>query len=407
MSVKLFNDFSGTATSLLEQLSKEAFYPDNTKRLKRRFKLAEGARLIGLSESYLRKLEAQGEIPVRSKTEETNYPTWSLEDLNSIRDKLDRNPCRAASDDPVRLQIINFKGGVAKTTTAVHMAQYLALRGYRVLLVDLDPQASLTSQFFNDPDEYITLIEDGEEVEIPRFPTLAPFLCGDVDTLQTAEGDQPFIYNTHWPRLDIIPSNLGLNRAEFNLPKLQALDPNFEFWTLLDKGLASIEDDYDVIIMDTPPALSYVTINGVWAANSMVIPMPPAILDLSSARQFFEMLAQTLEPIQEASGLVKEYKFIRLLITKFDGQANSREIAGWIRKLWGKYAMDNMMASTTVINAAGINMETVYEMQRYEGNNKTFKRALELLDGVNAEIEQQIRMSWPSQRKQAQTTMVL
>ena len=405
MSVKLFSDFSATAKDLLDTLSKQKLRPDNKKVLRRCFKLVDAARLLDLSESYLRKLEAEGKLPKRCVHEGASYPSWSLEQINEIRDVLNRNPYRVLeTDSAVRIQILNFKGGVAKTTSTLYLGQYLALKGYRVLLVDLDPQASLTSQFFVDPDEYI---QDDNGDEVPKFKTLAPFLCGDVASLEDAENSQPFVYKTHWPRLDIIPSNLGLNRAEFELPSMQARDNTFEFWSLLDKGLSSIEHDYDIIIMDTPPSLSYVTINGVWAATAMIVPIPPAILDLSSARQFFEMLSQVLEPIQNSSGIIKEYDFIRLLISKFDGQAHSREIAGWIRKLWGTYALDHHMANTTVINAAGVEMTTVYEMQKYDGNNATFKRARELLDGVNSEIEQQIRLCWPSQHEAAQKSVVL
>lgn len=391
MSANMFKIFAETAGDLLKQVSANALTPHSTKTLNRVFKLAETAALLGISESYLRKKEKEDpQFPQRQAT--NGRPTgWTLPQINEIRDLMGLNPYRDKDIDPVsRIITLNFKGGVGKTTTSLYLAQYLALRGYRVLVVDLDSQASLTGEFIVNPDE--TVDPDN---------TLAPYFCGEVDSLRHA------VQPTYWPRIDIIPANLGLYRAEFVLPARQARDEEFRFWELLDNGLKTVEQDYDVIIMDAPPSLSYISINGAWAANAMVIPIPPAKMDFSSAKQFFEMLYEVLEPLNEKAGVNKEYEFIRLLITKFDGQAHSREIAGWVRKLWGQYVVDNVMANTTVINAAGMEMTSVYEIQKYEGSNRTLRRALELLDGVNAEIEQLIRMSWPSQREQAQQAAVL
>ena len=147
-----------------------------------------------------------------------NRRAFTLAEINTMRDRLlettgdQRYRVRRVSGALPVITFANFKGGAAKTTSAVHAAQYFALKGRRVLLVDLDSQGSLTSIFGFQPDEDFT-----------ENDTLYPFLRGEIKSLR------PLVRRTYWDTIDLIPANLSLFQSEFELPLMQHRDRNFPF----------------------------------------------------------------------------------------------------------------------------------------------------------------------------------
>ncbi|WP_371441469.1 AAA family ATPase, partial [Methylosinus sp. R-45379] len=144
---------------LSEQLQamSEALFPPASRKELRKFTSGEAARIIGVSDSRLRQLSLAGEGP-RPAVTSGGRRHYTLAQINELRRMLavgakGRNEGRGylpIRNSEERLQVIavtNFKGGSGKTTTSAHLAQYLALHGYRVLAVDLDPQASLSALF--------------------------------------------------------------------------------------------------------------------------------------------------------------------------------------------------------------------------------------------------------------------
>src|ERR1700676_2892777 len=188
----------------LQALRERIFPPASQKQL-RRFTSGEAARLIGVSDSYLRQISLAGEGP-KPDTGTNRRRLYTLEQVNELRRHLatTSNPgSKARAYVPHRLgdehlQVIavtNFKGGSGKTTTAAHLAQYLALRGYRVLAVDLDPQASLTALHGYQP-----------EFDVEANSTLYAAIRYDEDRRPLAEVIRP----TYFAGLDLVPGNLEL-----------------------------------------------------------------------------------------------------------------------------------------------------------------------------------------------------
>ncbi|MEL6211943.1 MAG: AAA family ATPase, partial [Pseudomonadota bacterium] len=133
---------------VIERLRDRVFAPGQTKRLDLSFTVRRAAEMIGRSEKLIRDAEADGRLPMPEKDPNTGRRTgYSLSDVNRMRQVFGTLPHRADSDPAMVLAIQNFKGGVGKSTMVCHFAQHLALRGYRVCVVDCDSQASTTSVF--------------------------------------------------------------------------------------------------------------------------------------------------------------------------------------------------------------------------------------------------------------------
>ena len=138
--------------------------------------------------------------------------------------------------------VMNFKGGSAKTTTSAHLAQYLALRGYRVLAIDLDPQASLSALFGHQPE---LDVGEGETLYgAIRYEEPAPI----------AE----IVRATYTQNLHIVPGNLELMEFEHETPRaITSGSAESMFFARIGEVLADIESLYDVVIIDCPPQLGF------------------------------------------------------------------------------------------------------------------------------------------------------
>ncbi len=184
--------------------------------------------------------------------------------------------------------LVNQKGGVGKTTTAINLGAYLGYFGQRVLLVDLDPQANATSSLGIDKNT----VKHG--------------------TYEVLIGSQPIAPNIlHNPRLKIslLPSSPSLAGAEIELIDLD----NREF--LLKRALTNISDRYDYILIDCPPSLSLLTVNGLIAAESgVIIPVQCEYLALEGLGQ----LTQTIHKVQES--LYPDLQIKGVVLTMFDGR---------------------------------------------------------------------------------------
>jgi chromosome partitioning protein len=184
--------------------------------------------------------------------------------------------------------LVNQKGGVGKTTTAINLGAYLGYFGQRVLLVDLDPQANATSSL-------------GIEKHTVKHGTYEVLI-----------GSQPIAPNIlHNPRLKIslLPSSPSLAGAEIELIDLD----NREY--LLKRALTNISDRYDYILIDCPPSLSLLTVNGLIAAESgVIIPVQCEYLALEGLGQ----LTQTIRKVQES--LYPDLQIKGVVLTMYDGR---------------------------------------------------------------------------------------
>ncbi len=371
----------------LHLLSVQRFPPNARKNL-RSFSLAEVADYIGVSQSHLKKLHLEGKGPA-PQTSPTGRRTYSAEQMLELREYLDQNgrseakmyvPHRRLGEKLQVIAVVNFKGGSGKTTTAAHLAQYLALTGHRVLAVDLDPQASLSSLH-------------GFQPERDQTPSLYDAIRYDDQKKSLAD----IIHSTNFPGLDIVPANLELQEFEYDTPLAMSNKGSTEgktFFTRIGKALAEVDDRYDVVVIDCPPQLGYLTITALTAATSVLITIHPQMLDVMSMGQFLLMLGGILKPIR-AAGAAVNLEWYRYLITRYEPtDVPQAQMVGFMQSMFNQNMLKNQMLKSTAISDAGITKQTLYEVERAQMIRSTYERAIESVDTVNAEIAALIHASW-------------
>ncbi|MGE5138026.1 MAG: ParA family protein [Rudaea sp.] len=200
---------------------------------------------------------------------------------------------------PTIYAFANQKGGVGKTTTAVNLAAFLADKGQRVLLVDLDPQGNATSS-----------------LGIERFTLESSIYDALLDS--TPLGD--IVLPTRVPNMMLAPSSAGLAGAEVELADID------EHQFLLARLLAGAPQEFDWIFVDCPPSLGLLTVNALAAADAVIIPVQCEYLALEGLAQ----LLQTVTLVRER--LNPRLKLFGLLLTMFDGRANlSQQVVEQVR----------------------------------------------------------------------------
>src|SRR6056297_1906267 len=141
------------AATVIDRLRSRVYAPGTEKRLDVQFNVRSAAEMVGRTEKAIRDAEGDGRLPEPAKDPETNRRTgYGLAEVNRMREVFGTLPHRAPDDPAMVLAVQNFKGGVAKSTLVTHMAQFFALRGYRVCVIDCDSQASTTAIFGLNPD---------------------------------------------------------------------------------------------------------------------------------------------------------------------------------------------------------------------------------------------------------------
>lgn len=340
------------------------------------------AALCAIDKAQLNYRVGKGDLPCGQVKGSGSRRTFTLEEARAWITEY-RRPPRPAGQMGLTIAIGNFKGGVGKTTTAMTLAQGLSLRNYKCLLIDVDPQGSLTTLFGVLPD-----------TEIDERDTISPLCHGDEKSIRYA------IRPSYWAGIDFVPAASVLFGAEFALPARQVRDPSFEFWAVLDEALDDVRAEYDVIIIDTPPALSYLTINAFMAADGLILPSPPSALDFSSSVQFWSLFSDLASGLQKTAKLDKRFEFIHVLLARVDmSDAASSVVRQWIAATYGEKLLPVEVPKTAVAAASAAEFGTVYDVTHYEGNAKTFQRAHEAYERVTEIMDQTLRQCWNARKQ--------
>ena len=389
--------------------------------------------LIPVATAHFRRVLKQNPGLPQGRSETEGASKWfTLDEVLRLRGHFATEGSKAKEYKPYRpaglpaklVAVANFKGGVGKTSTAAHLAMSAALDGYRVLVIDLDSQGSMTSIFGGKvADEWQTV-----------FPLLArhyaTHLRGE-NQLRMARGDDPLplddtllaalevktadlIQTTHWPNIDLIGAQLNLYWAEFQIPVWRMQGRAWKLWDALTDMLAAdgALDAYDVVFIDTPPALGYLTINGLAAADILLVPVGASFLEFDSTGRFFDMLHATFASIEDAeniaaralgrAGLAFEWDAVRAVVTRYDGTQQA-ELAGLMQAYLGRTLSPHRQDFTALIGQAGEQVSGIYEADYRDFNRETYVRGRETFDATYAAFKRLLVGIWRREELAAKT----
>lgn len=379
--IERISELADAGERMIERLRRKAFLPESRKGLHVRFGIAEAAQLLGCSTNRIRMAEDDGRLPPPPASENGRRPGYTVEELLNMRRVLGASPARAPLDVPAIIAVQNFKGGVGKSTVTTHLAHYFAVQGYRVLVVDCDSQATTTTLFGFNPHFNIT-----------REETLYPYL-----SIDPTQADLLYaVKKTPWPNVDLIPSNLELFDVEYELAAAGAdggsiLATRFR---KLKAGLSDLARDYDVVILDPPPALGTISLAVMQAANALLVPLAATTPDFCSTVQFLSMMDQVLHQLTDA-GIEVRYDFVRLICSKFDGNDPSHAMVRQImEQAFGPALLPVPILESAEISHAAMRMMTIYELERPIGTARTHKRCKANLDEALGQVEAIVRRNW-------------
>ena len=412
--------------SLAQQAAvrKATFSPGEVKEL-RAFSIWEISHfMFDVPADTLRKKLAEDPSLPQGETQEDGRQRWfSLDEINELRRRLrfrGRNllPARPRGR-AMRVAVSNFKGGVGKTVVAQHLAHAAALDGYRVLIVDFDPQATLThSMGLTEVREWNTvwgimcrdlcreadrIMDSYDDPDDCPFPS-SEELPDDVRSIG-AQRVQDFIQPTCWSTIDIIPSCANAAFVEFASAQYRALHKAWSFFGCVARYLDELPDDqYDIILFDCPPAIGYQSLNAAFAADILYIPSGPGYWEYDSTTSYLGQLGDAMADISEGFAahaadagitLPKDFADIRMLMTRFES-TNPLHLAMMdaFRNVFGSDVCQHPIEMTRAVEQSGRFQMSVYEQDYRQMTRETWKRARQSFDRAYDEFKSTVLTSW-------------
>lgn len=405
-----------------DDLATRGFGDNGEKRL-RKFSTWEVCKyLLCIAPGHLRRvLKSNPELPQGSG--EAGSKWFTLEEILVLRDHFSdqgaaHKQYKAWRPEGLPAKIIavaNFKGGVGKTSTAAHLAMSAALDGYKVLVVDLDSQGSMTSLMGGQVEDewqtafpliardYARSVEAENEVRTAQNQPNIPLDEVLIEALKVSP--QNLIQSTHWPNIDLIGAQLNLYWAEFQVPVWRMGLRSWPLWDALTNALneEGLLEKYDVVLLDTPPALGYLTINALAAADILLVPLGASFLEFDSTGRFFDMLHATFASIEEGENTVRarsglppmqfEWDAVRALITRFDA-GQQTDLANVIQAYFGDFMTTYRQDLTAMVGQAGEQVMGIYEADYRDFNRDTYVRGREAFDRTWAEVKEILLGAW-------------
>lgn len=380
--------------------------------------------LIPVAPAHFRRVLRQNPgLPQGSTETEAGAKWFTLDEVLRLRAHFASEGAKGRDYLPYRppalpakvLAVANFKGGVGKTSTAAHIAMSAALDGYKVLVVDLDSQGSMTSIFGGRvEDEWQTVFpllarHYGEHLRRENQARLdrgePPLPLEDTVGQAMEMRAQDIAQKTHWPNIDLIGAQLDLYWAEFQVPVWRMSARSWKLWDALSERLEGdgVLNDYDVVILDTPPALGYLTINALAAADILLVPTGASFLEFESTGRFFDMLHATFASIEEGEnmaaralgrpGLSFEWDAVRAIVTRYDA-GQQAEFAALMQAYLGTVLSPYRQDFTALVGQAGEQVAGIYEADYRDFNRETYARGRAAFDETWAAVKRLLIGAW-------------
>lgn len=370
--------------------------------LLRRLTLKQTAEALGITYPTFKKRYDAGLLPeptMRIDTANKTVAGYSYNDVYQMRHvfkrvpHLEHDPTNAKFEEildeltkePVvgtTIGFLNQKGGCQKTTHTLYFAQYLAMQGFNVLVIDTDPQGSLTHVFGYDPD-----------VDTFREHTLTGYLSYESNSFESA------IRPTHWQNIDIVSGSMALLEADLlmlqNKQEVEKLENRVisteENLMRLKRGIqeVSLANGYDFVLLDGTPSLNNTTLNIVAACDHVMVPAPAEELDMASTLQFMTVTQEIVQYFIDNEVDLPTPNF-NFFITKVNQHQNSLDNQSYIQARYNNKVFKtfkNMILHNQQVRKAASGRKTVYDINAYQWDNrKSLKECIEMYDALFSEM---------------------
>ena len=363
-----------TAADVLSQV-RDAMMEPHPRKEAPTFSSAAIAEMCGVEKTQMKYLALKHELPTGRKVDGSKAKEYTLEDAITWVKAIGRRPTRPAGKPGKVMAVCNYKGGVAKTSTTVAIAQAATLRGLKVLIIDCDGQGTATQLAGLSPEQ---------DVDIEH--TIMPYIHGDQQDLRYA------VQDTYWHRLYVIPASSGLLAAEFALPAKAMAQRGFRFWEVLKTGVEPLREEFDLILIDTSPSLSHLTVNAMIAADALIMPCPPDALDFASSVQFWGIFSELTDSLPDAKD--KQYDFISIVYTKVQATEISRLVKTWMTQAYGTHVNGIEIPESTAARTASAQLKTIYDLSKPDGSTEAYRRYKEPLDRLADYVIEQLALAW-------------
>jgi chromosome partitioning protein len=295
------------------------------------YSIAETAAMLGLHPRTLQRWEADSKIPhpTRNPKGHRVYTDQDVATIRSFKDSFNATTCTAAPGGSRIIAIVNQKGGVGKSTTAVNLGAALAILNRRVLVVDLDPQGHATVGLGTDPYSLSETIRDCL-IDLKRHPST-------------------IIRKTAISGLFLAPSNILLSSAEQEIPLVAQT-------VALARTLDKVRAAYDYIIIDCPPTLGLLTMNALIAASEVFIPIEPEYYALIGIKQILSTVALVRDNLGNSIDIGG------VIITKYDPRRSlCRESEAKIQSFFGPAVFTTRIRPNVRLAEAPAAGKTIFE----------------------------------------------
>ncbi|MEM0921624.1 MAG: AAA family ATPase, partial [Pseudomonadota bacterium] len=283
------------------------------------------------------------------------------------------------------------------------------------LVIDLDSQGSMTSILGGAvEDEWQTIFpllardfarHRAAENQVREAAGTPPLPFDETLTEALTVSGADVIQPTHWPNIDLIGAQLNLYWAEFQIPVWRMSERGWPLWDALTNFIEAegLAERYDVILLDTPPALGYLTINALAAADILLVPLGASFLEFDSTGRFFDMLYSTFASIEEGENAAKraaglpetrfEWDVVRTIITRYDA-GQQADMANAIQAYFGDFMNAHRQEFTALVGQAGEQVSGIYEADYRDFNRETYARGREAFDRTYAEFKEILLGCW-------------
>ena len=309
----------------------------------------------------------------------------SVKQMHAMMDELGIRPRRPADKRALRLLVTNFKGGAQKTTVCLNLVHYFGLRGYRVLAIDTDPQGTLSQHLGFSPGR----VEDGH--------TIAPVYNREVRDL-FGDGLRPL--PSHLDGVDVLPANLSLTTTDFHIASEFVADSTQgRLYPLkMEAALSAIEDNYDVILIDSPPAFSFTAIAMGWVADGIIVPLPTQVPDFAGTGDFCEMLGEYTNTLERWLSSKKSWAPVTFLHARVTAGMGSDWVSAKSREAFGHHRLDEVIAESRPVANCLTVFKSVFEATSADTDAKGLARARDAYMALGRRIESLMDEGWQLQR---------